>query len=133
MIFWDSSAFVPLFVTEAYSSRVGEIFRADPVMYVSWGTRAECVSALMRRAREMGSISEEVEESRLALASLALSWKEVRPSDSIRDRAELLLEAYELRAADAFQLAAALEWCEGKPTGSGFVSLDRRLREAGQG
>lgn len=130
MIFWDSSAIVPLFVTESHSSGVGEIFRADPEMYVWGGTRTECVSALMRRAREIGSMSNEVEESRLALASLAQAWMEVRPSDSVRDRADLLLGAYALRAADAFQLAAALEWCKGRPTGSGFVSLDRRLREA---
>jgi predicted nucleic acid-binding protein len=35
-----------------------------------------------------------------------------------------------LSAADALQLAAALEWCEGKPQGNVFLTFDRRLREA---
>jgi predicted nucleic acid-binding protein len=35
-----------------------------------------------------------------------------------------------LRAADAFQLAAALLWSRGKTTGREFVSFDDRLREA---
>jgi hypothetical protein len=35
-----------------------------------------------------------------------------------------------LRAADAMQLAAALEWCEGKPKGNVFLTFDKRLSEA---
>ncbi len=44
--------------------------------------------------------------------------------------AELLLEAHPLKAADAFQLAAALKWREGVEADGEFVSLDRRLRDA---
>jgi hypothetical protein len=35
-----------------------------------------------------------------------------------------------LRAADAFQLAAALLWCEEDPSRETFVCLDDRLLEA---
>ena len=38
--------------------------------------------------------------------------------------------ADDLRAADSFQLAAALEWCEDDPQGRIFLTADRRLREA---
>ena len=62
-MFWDSFAIVPLFVMKSFSSVVGEIFRADPAVCVWRGTRTECVSALIRRAREMGSMSNEVEQS----------------------------------------------------------------------
>jgi hypothetical protein len=35
-----------------------------------------------------------------------------------------------LRAADALQLAAALDWCDGNTRGESFVCLDDRLRGA---
>jgi hypothetical protein len=33
-------------------------------------------------------------------------------------------------SADALQLAAALEWCEGAPQGRVFLTADLKLREA---
>ncbi|HEY6321861.1 MAG TPA: hypothetical protein VJA16_09915 [Thermoanaerobaculia bacterium] len=33
-------------------------------------------------------------------------------------------------AADSLQLAAAIDWCEERTTGAGFVCLDQRLRSA---
>jgi uncharacterized protein len=35
-----------------------------------------------------------------------------------------------LRAADAFQLAAAQAWRQQDPSGASFVCLDERLRDA---
>ena len=131
MKFWDSSAIVPLYLKEAHSATVGEILASDREMYVWWGRRTECTSALMRRSREVGTTTEEVGSSRLVLTSLSQSWTELGPSESIRNRADQLLALHVLRAADAFQLAAAVEWCEGLTSGLGFVTLDRRLREAG--
>jgi predicted nucleic acid-binding protein len=43
---------------------------------------------------------------------------------------EHLVDRYDLRAADSFQLAAALEWCEDVPQGRVFLTADQRLREA---
>jgi hypothetical protein len=40
------------------------------------------------------------------------------------------VERYDLRAADSFQLAAALEWCENAPQGRVFLTTDQKLREA---
>ena len=54
----------------------------------------------------------------------------VAPSDDVRRRAGRLVATHPLRAADAFQLAAALIWCEEQPGGEAFVCLDERLREA---
>jgi hypothetical protein len=53
----------------------------------------------------------------------------VQPGDLVREQALRLLRVHTLRAADALQLAAALEWA-GAPTDADFVTFDDRLREA---
>ena len=60
---------------------------------------------------------------------LADSWSLVQPSNALRSKA-VLVERYDLRAADALQLAAALGWCEDAPQGRVFLTADRKLREA---
>jgi hypothetical protein len=62
--------------------------------------------------------------------SLAEFWDSVSPSASVADDACSLLELHPLRAADALQLAAALEACEHEPQGYIFVTADQRLAEA---
>jgi predicted nucleic acid-binding protein len=42
----------------------------------------------------------------------------------------LLLELYPLRAADALQLAAALDYFEKSPKGNVFITADQRLADA---
>ena len=37
------------------------------------------------------------------------------------------MRLHPLRAADALQLAAALEWAKGKPSGRTFITLDKQL------
>jgi predicted nucleic acid-binding protein len=61
---------------------------------------------------------------------LALAWTEVQPSELLRTTAERLLAVHGLRAADAFQLAAALHWCQRQTTNKELVSFDTRLRDA---
>jgi hypothetical protein len=50
--------------------------------------------------------------------------------ERLRDRSERLLGVHSLRAADAFQLAAALVWSRGQTPAHAIVSLDERLRLA---
>jgi hypothetical protein len=40
------------------------------------------------------------------------------------------VDRFDLRAADSFQLAAVLEWCEDAPQGRVFLTADQTLREA---
>ena len=99
-------------------------------MVVWWGTRTECVSAFGRQAREgdLGLAGER--QARRVLEALAESWIEIQPTETVRGGAERLLAVHPLRAADAFQLAAAVEWCQRQTRGAGLVSFDARLREA---
>jgi predicted nucleic acid-binding protein len=41
-----------------------------------------------------------------------------------------LVDRYDLRVADSFQLAAALEWCEHAPQGRVFLTVDQKLMDA---
>jgi hypothetical protein len=68
--------------------------------------------------------------SRQLAGDLANAWSVIQPSDALRARATWLVDRHDLRAADAFQLAAALVWCEGAPRGEVFLAADVRLREA---
>ena len=61
---------------------------------------------------------------------IAQAWVSVRSTGTTAAAACSLLDLHPLRAADALQLAAALEWCEGKPLGNVFLTFDKRLREA---
>ena len=62
--------------------------------------------------------------------SLADQWSFIQPTDGIRDRAILLVSHFALRAADALQLAGALDWADNQPTGRIFLTADNKLREA---
>ena len=62
--------------------------------------------------------------------SLADSWSVIQPSDALRATSIQLGDRYDLRAADSFQLAAALEWCEYAPQGRVFLTADQKLRDA---
>lgn len=130
MIFWDSSALTPLLITESESELRESQLRADPRMLVWYGTRAEIESALARRKRE-GSLDPGAESTaRKRLAWLEGAWAEVAPSRQVRDRSLRLLRIHPLRAADAFQLAAALVACGDNPDGWDFRTADLRLRTA---
>jgi len=65
-----------------------------------------------------------------SIAELAETWSVIPPSAAIRGKAIELVEHYDLRAGDALQLAAALEWCEGASLGRTFLTADDRLRQA---
>ena len=130
MRFWDSSAIVPLCVKELYSQSVKNILVEDPDMVVWWNTRIEWTSALMRQVREGTLTPSDERVARRVLWELTQTWMEIQPSEHIRDISESLLPMYPLRAADAMQLAAAIQWRQRLVIGNEFVSLDRRLRDA---
>jgi len=97
---------------------------------VWWATPVEIASALARLVRmKQLDPSDWTKACKLA-KRLADSWSVIQPSDALRAKAAQLVDRYDLRAADSFQLAAALQWCEDTPQGRVFLTIDQKLREA---
>ena len=130
MKFWDSSALVPLLVTEATSDLRRMQYDADPWAVLWFGTLVEVESSLVRRQRD-GQLPVDVEHAaRKRLTEITKQWTEVLPTEEVRARAIRLLRVHQLRAADAFQLAAALIFCREQPKHLPFLTADQRLRDA---
>lgn len=132
MTFWDSSALTPLLLEEADSDLREKQLSRDSVVLVWYGTLAEIESALNRRKREGTLPRQEEQKARARLNLLSDAWIEVQPTTALRDRALRLLRTHPLRAADAFQLAAAVIVCQDKTTGFPFLTGDHRLRDAAE-
>jgi hypothetical protein len=128
--FWDASAVVPMLATQEATDPLRLLLDGDPSVVVWWATRTECVSALARLRRDSDLSADAERDARAVLETLAAAWAEIAPSGAVRDRAERLLGVHGLRAADAFQLAAALLWSRGRTRDRVFVCLDHRLRDA---
>ncbi len=126
MRYWDASALLPLLVEEVTSWATEQEHARDPAITAWWGTTVECDSALARRERE-GAV---VDKGRDLLALLSASWSEVPATDDLRRSARRLVRLHPLRAADAFQLAAAITAADGNPERLPFVTFDARLADA---
>ena len=133
MIFWDSSAIVPLLVAESESAAVHDVAIADSTLVVWWGSIVECWSALARRERDGHLPTEAVDEARDLLRELGEAWIEIAASRQVRDHAERLLLRHPIRAADALQLGAALTWAGGQPERHPLCTFDARLAAAARG
>lgn len=129
MRFWDSSAVLPLCLKQPASARADALYREDSEMVVWWSSPVECASAFGRLARNGVLDLEREERARFVLIQLQEAWYEVQPTERVRAQALRLLRLHPLRAADALQLAAALEWAGTPPAGT-LVTFDERLREA---
>jgi len=69
-------------------------------------------------------------KARHLASRLSDEWSVIQPIDAVRARAVHMVERYDLRAADALQLAAALEWCGDAPQGRILLTGDDRLLQA---
>ena len=130
--FWDASALVPLCVHEITSRKAQfQLRQFSPVVW--WGSRVEVHSAVARLHR-LGKLKDPEKKGALSrLDVLGRGWREILPSDSLRDLATRLLDTYELRAAVSLQLAAALVWCHERPERRMFISADQRLSKTAAG
>jgi predicted nucleic acid-binding protein len=125
--FWDSSALVPLLVTEVSTRRVQALAIKDPAMLVWWGSEGECVSALARLEREGALAPPALGLALRRLKQLAAAWHQIDPNDAVREAAIRFLRVHPLRAADALQLAAAYLAAERRPSSLEVVTFDERL------
>lgn len=134
---FDSSALVKRYVTENGSSWVRSTITPEHgnTIFIAQITPVEVLSALMRRKRE-GTII----DPRLARAArlyldrhVAHEYHIISFTDTISQLAEDLLENHRLRAADAIQLASAIDinrlLISAQTAALIFVSSDQRLIE----
>ena len=129
LAFWDASALVPLCVRQSFTPHVITLYKSYEAV-VWWATSVEIASALARLVRMKQLDPGDWTKARRLAADLADAWFVIRPSDGLRATATQLVERYDLRAADALQLAAALEWCDGVAQDRVFLTADQKLREA---
>ncbi|MEK7384091.1 MAG: type II toxin-antitoxin system VapC family toxin [Elusimicrobiota bacterium] len=130
MIFWDTSALVPLIVDEPTTSAVRQLLERDNAVVTWWGSALECLSALARLEREHVLGIEQADQARAVLETWRQSWAEVLPTEEVRAQASRLLRRHALRAADALQLGAALVWAGPRPEAHAVATLDRRVADA---
>lgn len=124
--FWDASALVSLCVRET-ASHQAQIYLRRLMPVVWWGSVLEVHSAISRLNRT-GKLTDAEKKGALArLDVLSRAWREILPADQVRNLAGQLLGIYELRAADSLQLAAALTWCQQRPSKRNFVCADHKL------
>ena len=131
--FWDTSALVPLCCRQAgSSSRSHQLFKLFKKPVIWWGTPVEVRSALVR-LRQDGDLSKR------QMLNAVQKWemlervvREVNPTEQVRGLAKTIPQQHGLRTLDAFQLAAALAWCQSNPRRRPFVCFDETLSDAAE-
>src|SRR5215470_6963903 len=127
--FWDTSAIIHICVPGQSASAARRVLGQHAVV-VWWTARVEVRSVLERLRKERAISPRAYDSSRERLEALLGSWREILPTDSLRELACVQLERFPVRAADALHLSAALIWCNQKPRGRLFICNDLRLGDA---
>lgn len=128
--FWDTSAVVPLCCHQSASLQARRLARRYDRMIVWWSASVEAYSALSRLLRQREISQGEFEWAVKRLEQMESTWWDVAPEEDARKTAKEMLNRYDLRAADALQLAAAMVWCDHNPRRRPFICFDQRLAEA---
>jgi len=119
---------IPLCVRQSITPQAIVLYNNHDVV-VWWATSVEIASAFARLVRMKQINSGDYARAHKLAKDLADSWSIIQPSDAVRMKATQLVERYDLRAADALPLGAALEWCADNPNGHIFLTADQKLRE----
>ena len=127
MRFWDSSAVIPLLIQQAASARADEWWSADARLAVWTLTPIEITSALWRLVREQAFDDSDARDGERRARELVAASHVVVDVEAVKALAARLLRVHPLRAADALQLAAAVVWAGGQPSGKTLHTLDDRL------
>jgi predicted nucleic acid-binding protein len=130
--FWDTSALVPLVVTERGTALAERLLGEDPGVVVWTLTRVELLSALARRGRAEPRAARRLAAARREILGAWPRWSEVTDVDSVRRHAERAVETHAIRAADALQIGAALVAADGEPGSLDFVTFDASQGEAAE-
>jgi predicted nucleic acid-binding protein len=127
--FWDASALVPLCVRQSITPQAISFYKTYDVV-VWWATPVEIASALARLMRMQQLNPHDWAKANSLAKKVSGLWSMIQPSNNLRATSMQLAERYDLRAADALQLAATLEWCEYSPQDRVFLTADQKLRDA---
>ena len=119
--FFDSSAFAKRYVEEAGSQAVDSLCQEATEVALSVLCVPEIISALNRRAREGLLSGRDYTEAKQYLSEDIRDAVIVNLVPQVVSTCTKILEASPLRAADAVQIACALEW-----EAELFVSADKR-------
>lgn len=109
-----------------------QVLAQDSDIAIWWASRLEALSALVRLKREATLSEKQFSLARESLDERISECFIVDPSPPVLLRAERLLLAHRLRAADALQLAAALALFKERTAGNSFVCADAQLRVAAE-
>lgn len=124
MRFWDTSALLPLLVSERGTAHAERWLREDPAVVVWTLTRVELLSALARRRRAEPRAGRRLLAARREALHAWQHWSEVTAVEIVRRHAERVVETHSLRSADALQIGAALVAAEDDPAALEFVTFD---------
>jgi predicted nucleic acid-binding protein len=127
--FWDSSSLVPLCVRQSATPKAQSVDVKDPKAV--WCRAPIEMQGAFARLLRIGQLTTSGQvQAQVRLDHLRRDWQEVEPSEELRERAEELVDRFPLKAADAFQLAAAWKWCLGRPRSRAFICGDAQLLSA---
>lgn len=130
--FWDTSAALPLCCSQIFTTQSKKWRRKYPKIVIWWGTSVEINSGLAHLRRNGDLTDKETTKALRLWEKIYKSSRIVEPVERVVEIANTLPDAYELRALDSFQLAAAFVWCQEKPRRRPFITADERLAKAAE-
>lgn len=131
MLYWDSSALIASFISEQETDKVRSfsINAGDLRSYTAIITPLEIESALQRRFKEQSITMKQSDKARLLTMEFRKKTYLVVADQNVLDIALHIQKIYNLRVADALQLASARAGTE-NPSKVHFLCLDEKLNDA---
>lgn len=130
MAFWDSSAIVPLCISEDRSQAARRLWRSFPDHFVWRETAVEVESVFARLMREGIFDSLKLGKAQNRFAFIEEEWNLIDQTPRSIELARKFPIRYGLKALDCLQLAAALVWCKEFPKDKNFIAADEKLLKA---
>ncbi|MGB7070606.1 MAG: type II toxin-antitoxin system VapC family toxin [Pyrinomonadaceae bacterium] len=127
--FWDTSAIIPLCCNQDFSFAARRIRRQFDLPVVWWGTPVEVHSGIDRLRRDGFLNEHRLLQAIAGWNTLDLRARKIKPDETVLSLAVSMPGAFNVRALDSFQLAAALRWCGERPRNRPFICADKRLGE----
>jgi len=130
ILFCDTSALIKLYVAEAYSEEVMDLYRKANLVVVSRVTYAEAMAGLSRRSRESPVDRMKIEALKEALRKDWPGFGIVELTQSVAELAASYADLFALRGFDSIQLASAKALQMKATDPVHFACFDQRLVQA---